>query len=105
MSKTNGVRIAPYNNELLPPGGYAQSPDGIWHCRAPVPKRYFGGNLEKHTVEEHPDGTITVTPSILITHHLGTWHGHLRKGVWEMLSDSKLPPITADTEADHPDHE
>lgn len=45
------------------------------------------GTLTKHTVEEHEDGTITVSPSILLTgHNAGnptTRHGFLRRGVWE----------------------
>ena len=32
--------------------------------------------------DEHEDGTITVTPSIVITTHVGTWHGFLERGVW-----------------------
>lgn len=45
------------------------------------------GNLKKHTVTEHQDGTITVTPSILITGHENgkptQVHGYLTKGVWK----------------------
>ncbi len=33
-----------------------------------------------HKVEEHEDGTITVTPSI-VAHH-GGFHGFLERGVW-----------------------
>ena len=39
-----------------------------------------------HTVTEHPDGTITVVPSIL--HHAPKdkptegWHGFLENGIW-----------------------
>jgi hypothetical protein len=45
------------------------------------------GNLKLHTVIEHEDGTITVTPSILVTgHEKGEKiirHGYLTKGVWQ----------------------
>lgn len=42
--------------------------------------------LRGHTVEEHEDGTISATPSILVTgHHDGKRtqrHGYLTRGVW-----------------------
>jgi hypothetical protein len=44
------------------------------------------GSLEKHTVIEHDDGTITVNPSILITSNWQpqhNWHGYLEHGVWQ----------------------
>ena len=34
---------------------------------------------ENHTVVEHADGTITVSPSVVMP---GGWHGWLRHGVW-----------------------
>ena len=40
------------------------------------------GGLENHDVTEHEDGTITVSPSILITGEGGSWHGYLELGVW-----------------------
>lgn len=46
------------------------------------------GALTKHTVTEHRDGTITVSPSILIHPHNTEegpspgWHGYLEHGVW-----------------------
>jgi len=40
------------------------------------------GGLANHTVEEHDDGTISVTPSILTEGHNGARHGYLTKGVW-----------------------
>jgi hypothetical protein len=37
-----------------------------------------------HTVTEHEDGTITVSPSIVISGANGEqlWHGYLERGVW-----------------------
>jgi hypothetical protein len=36
-----------------------------------------------HTIVEHEDGTITVSPSILVTgSHGKQWHGYLERGVW-----------------------
>lgn len=65
--------------------------EGRWFCRAPSPvgrpDLYFTGNLGNHQVAEHEDGTITVSPSILIgPGAIGregpTWHGYLERGVW-----------------------
>lgn len=61
--------------------------DGLWYC-VPPGKDWFhftgclGDGASHHKVIEHEDGTITVNPSILITSHVGTWHGFLEKGVW-----------------------
>jgi hypothetical protein len=48
-----------------------------------------GGSLFNHQVTEHEDGTITVSPSILITTsndggktQTELWHGYLERGVW-----------------------
>ena len=52
----------------------------VWFCIPP--KAGVGcGSLENHTITEHADGTITVSPSILIT-GAHQWHGFLEKGVW-----------------------
>lgn len=41
------------------------------------------GDLSLHKVEEHEDGTITVTPSIKVWNGRGQErHGYLTKGVW-----------------------
>ena len=58
-----------------------------------TPDGHFGG-LSNHKVLEHEDGTITVSPSILLTYpgngKLSTfrYHGYLRHGKWETLRDS-----------------
>ncbi len=45
------------------------------------------GNLANHKVEEHEDGTISVTPSILVTGHDSgkqtQVHGYLTRGEWK----------------------
>ena len=42
--------------------------------------------LSNHKVTEHPNGTITASPSILLEGHykgqLSTRHGYLEMGVW-----------------------
>lgn len=40
------------------------------------------GDLSGHTVKEHEDGTITVTPSIRTWNDRHQRHGFLTKGVW-----------------------
>lgn len=55
----------------------------IWFVRPPK-DGISSGSLEKHTIVEHEDGTITVSPSILFVangQHTG-WHGFLEHGVW-----------------------
>jgi hypothetical protein len=56
----------------------------IWWCMTPS---RFIGNLSAHQVAEHEDGTITVTPSILVTDRMAgkperQWHGFLTQGIW-----------------------
>lgn len=56
---------------------------GLWMCMTPSS---FIGNLGNHTITEHQDGTITVSPSILVTQQIGgekqAWHGFLERGIW-----------------------
>lgn len=65
------------------PGDYGKPPDGRWY--GVVPDGRIGmGNLSAHDVQEHDDGTITVSPSILVEDlHGHSWHGYLRAGIWE----------------------
>lgn len=59
-------------------GDYWRAPDGAWEINDPNGNI---GRLGGHLVEEHSDGTITVTPSIL-DKDPGGYHGWLRRGVW-----------------------
>lgn len=48
------------------------------------------GDLGNHEVIEHEDGTITVSPSILVVYsddqgRDGMWHGYLERGVWRTV--------------------
>lgn len=79
----NGRRL-PDNAERFAPGDYAKRilSDGqvIWMARPPVGHL---GDLRNHEVTEHEDGTITVSPSILVHNwDVGDWHGFLERGVW-----------------------
>lgn len=65
-------------------GDYGQQPNGDWMARPPG---CHLGSLKAHTVVEHEDGTITVSPSILLTDYDDDgkekkWHGYLERGVW-----------------------
>lgn len=70
---------------LMQPGDYGRIA-GTWHCCTP---NGHMGNLAQHEVTEHEDGTITVSPSILVTlrcteshRDRELWHGYLERGVW-----------------------
>jgi hypothetical protein len=62
-----------------------------WYCCTPTGRQ---GNVGAHKVEEHEDGTITVSPSILIRPIEAAellpkgrdgWHGYLERGVWRRV--------------------
>lgn len=59
------------------PGDYWNGPLG-WAGKLPNGMRC---GLAKHQITEHGDGTITVSPSILV-HGEWPWHGFLERGVW-----------------------
>ena len=65
------------------PGAYGTRNGVDWYCTTP---NGLFGNISKHAIMEHDDGTITVAPSILITsgldHRQPSWHGWLERGVW-----------------------
>lgn len=68
----------------LSEGDYGKDPgDDIWYARPPGVST---GSLANHDVIEHDDGTITVSPSILVTGSDGdikqSWHGYLVHGEW-----------------------
>lgn len=78
-----GQRIDSGGPYHWPEGAYGPFADS-WYCKAPGGHI---GNLGGHDVTEHEDGTITVSPSILIsTRRKGVdvqlWHGYLERGVW-----------------------
>lgn len=77
----NGTRVYPneHGQLSLEEGEYGQGTDGVWYGRPPGNHM---GNLSSHTVTEHEDGTITVSPSILIDDGRSKWHGYLERGAW-----------------------
>jgi len=73
---------------LMNPGEYGKAKDGSWWFCAP---NGLHGRLAVEVkppwkITENDDGTITVSPSILISNRtpsaLLTWHGYLEKGIW-----------------------
>lgn len=74
----------------LKAGEYGKDKDGLWHCIPPgtdlLGSLGEGSGLpgKGHKVVEHEDGTITVSPSILIRAGRAgqSWHGYLERGVW-----------------------
>lgn len=75
------------------PGDYwaASSPRFAGYWTVMTPNGHVGMlNPTVHTITEHADGTITVNPSILLTHPIPgsggesaeVYHGWLVNGVW-----------------------
>lgn len=68
------------------PGEYSKI-DGVWWAHVPAPG-FSVGVPSAHDVVENADGTITVSPSILMWRDYGdpperrSWHGYLEKGIW-----------------------
>ncbi len=59
--------------------------DGLWYGVPPHTELLagFGDGTTNHKVVEHLDGTITVSPSILVSRgQPDEWHGYLEQGVW-----------------------
>lgn len=80
-------------DDLIPAiGQYGKGSDGKWFgCPPQVMTEDddfpLTANLSGHQVVEHEDGTITVSPSILITTYTGRqWHGFLTAGMWREVS-------------------
>jgi hypothetical protein len=96
MSDTMQGQRVEWPDGLLKPAEYAKGPDGTWY--ATTPNDHLA-NLCAHAVTEHDDGTITVSPSILVsTPRAGDgpdgmrspvlvelWHGFLERGVWRSV--------------------
>lgn len=68
-------------HELLP-GEYGKwNKDGHWY--AVPPGTDLTANLSAHSIIEHENGAITVSPSILVGDGQASWHGYLRNGIFE----------------------
>ncbi len=80
---TNGIRVHGKEPHELLPGEYGKwERDGNWY--GVPPGTDLVANLAAHKIEEHEDGTLTVSPSILINGgRKETWHGYLVRGEWK----------------------
>lgn len=91
MKTFQGKRIED-NKHCFNAGEYSKCTDTkafgktYWNCT--TPNGHYG-NLVNHRVVEHEDGTITVSPSILVSKcgKIGQkgevlWHGYLERGAW-----------------------
>lgn len=80
------TRVDPDGGEWFKPepGAYwFEAKHGQWSAMPPGAPEHCWGNLSAHAVLEHDDGTITVSPSILIQMPpMFSWHGYLEGGVW-----------------------
>lgn len=56
---------------------------GVWYARPPGTNMI--ANLAKHTVTVNEGGTLTVSPSILVTDSRNEWHGFLENGIWRQV--------------------
>jgi len=66
-----GARFAPGDYGKIKATWYACTPNGLL------------GNLANHEVTEYEDGTISVSPSILVDGgQPDQWHGFLERGIW-----------------------
>lgn len=78
-----GRRIYPIDKdkvfEMIQPGEYFKLGTGEFIVCCPSG---HVASIRNHKVVEHEDGTITVSPSILINWGDNQWHGFLEKGIW-----------------------
>lgn len=72
--------------QSLNPGEYGIWKDDTWFGCTPNDEMCW---LKSHQVTKNSDGTITVTPSILVSNSkCKLWHGYLTNGVWTTCEDS-----------------
>lgn len=102
MSATNTRRLPDSVDGEFPEGFttrhicYWKDKRGVWMLYLPAGGV---GDLSAHDVTEHEDGTVTVSPSILVTSSRKDRrrHGYLKRGVWEPCGDDIA--LVADGEA------
>jgi hypothetical protein len=74
-----GKRVPNHSTNI---GDYWKTADGTWLGVCPTGQVT---SLYNYSVIEHPNGTITVSPSIVVDIGLNNpknWHGFLEHGVW-----------------------
>lgn len=80
-TNVQALRVADYNEVLqnLDKVCYYNEPEHGWFVYFP---NGLLATLANHKVTEHEDGTISVTPLILVANYDLTIHGYLTKGIW-----------------------
>lgn len=92
MTGRRVFRTDPTSLEGIEPGDYWLS-NGTWYAACPVPRDEYGmvclASMANHSCTEHEDGTLTVSPSILVSAPWGPtravkefYHGFLEHGIW-----------------------
>lgn len=84
-----GRRVDLTSPHLFEPGDYGRWGEHGWYAETP---NGHGANLNGHQIIEHDDGTITVSPSIMVTttrpneagemKPVEVYHGFLARGIW-----------------------
>lgn len=92
MTRATRLPDVPFDQQAFPEG-FQEGEMSYWR-KSKTWMLHLGGytigNLSRHDVEEHEDGTITVSPSILVTARgMPRRHGYLRRGVWEPCGDDQ----------------
>ena len=84
-----GDRFAAAQDGRLKEGDYFKDAEGGWNvcvpnCDPSCPSHITnnGPGNANWSVTEHEDGTITVSPSILVRSNIERYHGHLVRGEW-----------------------
>jgi hypothetical protein len=80
-----GKRVPGFDWHLWEPGDFGYSVED--ECWIGITPNDHAAHLGRHTVVEHCDGTITVSPSILVStsaqgKSVEVWHGYLEAGTW-----------------------
>lgn len=84
-SPMKGRRVYPREdgNLYLAEGDYGFNlKTECWQVRPPG---CHAGSIPHHTITEHDDKTITVSPSIMLVDGKKSWHGWLQRGVWRKV--------------------
>jgi hypothetical protein len=84
-----GFRRDNPDDQMPEQGQYGKLSSGEWFACIPVGYDQSGfplvAGLSQHMVVEHEDGTITVSPSILVRGQHRTWHGYLERGMFRRV--------------------
>lgn len=75
---------ADFTWDQVKPGDYFLMAPGRWFLCAPSGEHGQATNVV-WTIEEHEDGTITISPSLHFNKSQNGWHGYLQRGQWRSV--------------------